>query len=335
MPTLTLTSSDVEDLADADGLRDAMAAAHRALQTGRALQPQPHALPAATDHTADAPTVVPMSAISEELGIFAVKVLADAPRNRAVGLPAQRSTVALFDAATAECIAMIDGRALTRLRTAAVTALATDLLSSPSAHVAALIGAGPLAAEHARALRRVRPFDELRVWSRSSARAEACADRLRAEGIPATAGASREATLAGAHVVCTLTPAQEPFLERAMLAEDVLVNAIGSPPRPGFGEVRADVFAAARTVVVDDIAVALAESENIRGARDAGALDPTRLVPLGEVVRGAADAAAEDRRRGLRVFNSVGLGIQDLYAAHLLCARARAVGAGTMVAIRS
>lgn len=331
MTTLTLTSDDVEALADADGMREAMAAAHRALRTGRAVQPRPHALPAAADRTADAPTVVPMSAISEELGMFAVKVLADAPRNRSVGLPAQRSTVAVFDAATAECVAMIDGRALTRIRTAAVTALATDALADPAAHVAALIGAGPLAAEHARALMRVRPFAELRVWSRGAPRAAECVAALRADGIPAVTTDSREGALEDADVVCTLTPAEQPFLARRMLRADVHLNAVGSPPRPMFSEVQADVFAHARTVVVDDPAVALAESGNVRGACDAGALDPAGLVPLGDVL----DVPPLRGRGGLTVFNSVGLGIQDLYAAHLLCGRASVVGAGTMVAIRS
>ncbi|GAA3029257.1 ornithine cyclodeaminase family protein [Microbacterium dextranolyticum] len=330
MTTLTLTSADVEALADADGMRAAMAAAHRALHSRSAVQPTPHPLPASADRAADAPTVVPMAAISDELGIFAIKVLADAPRNRSLGLPAQRSTVALFDAATAECVALIDGRALTRLRTAAVTALATDLLAPPSSDVVALIGAGPLAAEHGRALMRVRPFTEMRIWSRSGPRAEACAEQLRSGGIPAIATESRGDALDGAGVVCTLTPAQEPFLARRMLGEDVLVNAIGSPPRPGFSEVCADVFAQAHAVVVDDIAVALAESGNVRGACEAGALDPARLQPLGNVV-----AASDGGRGGLTVFNSVGLGVQDLYAARLLCERARAVGAGTMVAIRS
>jgi len=341
MTTLTLTSADVEHLADADDMREAMAAAHRALRAGRALQPRPHALPALTDDAADAPTVVPMSAISEELGLFAVKVLADAPRNRAAGLPAQRSTVAVFDTVTAECVAMIDGRALTRIRTAAVTALATDVLASAGAAVGALIGAGPLAAEHARALVRVRPFAQLRIWSRSSARAETCAQQLHADGIPAVAVPTREAALDGADVVCTLTPAQEPFLSRRMLGADTHVNAVGSPPRPVFSEVHADVFGAARAVVVDDTAVALAESGNVRDACAAGALRPARLISLGEVLAAVDRAAAEapleraDHGGGLTVFNSVGLGIQDLYAAHVLRRRADLVGAGTMVSIRS
>jgi len=331
MTTLTLTSADVELLADVDDMREAMASAHRALRAGRALQPRPQALPTVTDGAADAPTVVPMSAISEELGLFAVKVLADAPRNRDAGLPAQRSTVAVFDAATAECVAMIDGRALTRIRTAAVTALATDVLAPAGAAVGAVIGAGPLAAEHARALMRVRSFTQLRIWSRNVGRAEACAQQLRADGIPAVATTTRAATLDGADVVCTLTPSQEPFLSRRMLGTDAHVNAVGSPPRPVFSEVHADVFAAARVVVVDDAAVALAESGNIRGACATGGLQPAALVSLGE----ALDAGGAPDRGGITVFNSVGLGIQDLYAAHVLCQRAAVVGAGTMVSIRS
>ncbi|GAA1637036.1 ornithine cyclodeaminase family protein [Microbacterium flavum] len=331
MTTLTLTSADVEALADADEIRQAMSAAHRALHVGRAVQPRPHALAVDGPGMPDAAAVVPMNALSEELGLFAVKVLADAPRNRAEGLPAQRSTVAVFDATTAECVAVLDGRALTRIRTAAVTALATDVLAAPDARVAALIGAGPLAAEHARALLHVRDLAEVRVWSRSAARAVSCVQQLRADGVPAIAAPTRAAALDAADIVCTLTPAEEAFLSRSMIGDRVHVNAVGSPPRPMFSEIRADVFGGARMVVVDDPAVALAESGNIRRACATGDLDPTRLVPLGDAI-GAADSGS---RGGLTIFNSVGLGIQDLYAAHVLCARARGIGAGTMVAIRS
>lgn len=338
MPTRILTSADVETLSDAEGMRDAMRAAHEAVAGARALQPPPRALRAGADGADDAGAddagaVVPMMAISHELGLFAVKVLADAPRNRALGFPAQRSTVAVFDAESAECVALVDGRSLTRLRTAAVTAVATDALAPRETEVLALLGAGPLAAEHARALARVRSFAEVRVWSRDRARAEASAASLRAEGIPAVAVARVADAAFDAAVVCTLTPARDPFLAAGMLAEGAHVNAIGSPPRPAYSELCADVFAGASAVVVDDRSVALAESGNVRRAMAVGALDVDRLVLLGDVLTGAGAGIAASGA-GPTVFNSTGLGLQDLYAAAYVMRRASAADTGTMVAVR-
>ena len=152
MPTRILTSSDCEQLAEWDGLIDALEAGHRALSSGGAVQPVPQRMRAPGDTAADGSAVVPMMALAPYLDLVGVKVLIDAPRNRAVGLPAQRSTVSLYSASTGECLAVVDGRALTRIRTAAVTALASRALARPDSHTVGLIGAGALAEEHAIAL---------------------------------------------------------------------------------------------------------------------------------------------------------------------------------------
>ncbi|MGI6878589.1 ornithine cyclodeaminase family protein [Microbacterium sp. gxy059] len=360
--TRILTSEQVEGLfagAEArDRLRGALVAVHRGIAEGRVLQPAPHPLADPALDPADRPAVVPMLAHDLETGDFVVKVLADAPANRARGLPAQRSSVALFDGATGVCTALIDGRALTRIRTAAVTAAATDALARPDAGVLALAGAGPLAVEHARALLRVRRFEKVLVWSRSQERAREAAGQIRADAAQPVSpdvivAETVEEAVRAADVVCTLTPAVQPYLRAEWLRPGALVNAVGSPPRPCFAELLPEVFSRCALTVVDVRTVALAESGNVRGALEAGAVEEKDLVELGEVrggsagaagsaveLAGSADAGGDAARvealsaSDVRVFNSVGVGAQDLAAARLVLAAAEGAQVGSTAPIR-
>ncbi|GAA2226945.1 ornithine cyclodeaminase family protein [Promicromonospora sukumoe] len=333
MPTRVLTSEQVEELVEPEGLLASLDQAHRWLAAGLAAQPAPHAFRAPGDRTADGPAVVPMASFAPGLGLFAVKVLADRPRDRGLGLPAQRSTISVYSAETGECVGLLDGRAVTRLRTAAVTALATRTLARPGARRVALLGAGALAREHAHALAHVLDLDEVRVWSRSPERGLALAESLTAAGLPAVATVDARAAVAGADVVCTLTPAEAPVLRADWLSPGTHVNAVGSPPRPEFSEVPPEVFARAAVTVVDARVVALADSGNVRNAIAAGALTAGDLVELGEVLVG--DAAGRTDAADLTVFNSVGIGLQDLAAADHVLRRAADAEAGTMVRTRA
>lgn len=332
MPTRTLTSLDVEHLVEGVDLLATLEAAHRSLARGRAVQPQPSTLRDAADTRIDAPTIVPMMAYDASLGLFAIKVLADAPRNRSQGLPAQRSTICVFSTETGECLAIVDGRALTRIRTAAVTALATRTLARPESGVLTLLGSGALAIEHARAIAPLYALDELRLWSRSEERSSRAAAELRGAGLPAVAVTTLERAVSGADIVCTLTPSLEPIFAAGLVEGGMHINAVGSPPRPVFSEIAPDVFTRVDVAVVDSRAVALSESGNIREAIHAGTWEAGSLVELGEVLEGMS--AGRSRREDVTVYNSVGIGLQDLAAAHHVLRRAEARDAGTMVKIR-
>ncbi|MFF3566611.1 ornithine cyclodeaminase family protein [Nocardia jiangxiensis] len=320
MTTLVLTSDECESLLDHRQVMAALERAHAALTTGAAEQPRPAAMRPATADAADphGPALLPMAATW--LGLAVVKTLSDIPRNRERGLPAQRSTVALYDAETAECLALIDGRTLTRIRTASATGLATRLLARPGSRVLGLIGAGALALEHLRS-HQCLGYDEVVVWSRSDRTAQVLAEIAPAD-VSVTIAETPGEVVANADVVCTLTPSVDPILTAAELRPGLHINAVGSPPRPHFRELAADVLARANLVVVDALDVALHESGNIA----AGAVDAAALVELGDIVTGAHPG-----RRGGRevtVFNSVGIGLQDLAAAELARSRARSAGVG-------
>lgn len=332
MSTRVLTSTDVERLVDPQVLLEALAAIHRSLARGAAVQPVPVPLRAADDTAPDAPAVVPMMSLAPALGLFAVKVLADAPRNRDVGRPAQRSTITLYSAESGECLGVVDGRALTRVRTAGATTLASRALARPDSRRLTLLGAGALAVEHGRAMARVFDFDDIRVWSRSAESSERAVAALRDAGLPAAAAHAVTDAVRGADIVCTLTPATRPLLTADMLAPGTHVNAVGSPPRREYSEVAPDVFARAARVAVDSRAVCLSDSGNICNAVAEGAVAAGSLVEIGEILEGTAPGRLSADE--LTIFNSVGIGLQDLVAAHHVLMRAERAGTGTMVVIR-
>ena len=331
MSTLVLGPQDCETLLRHSDLVDVLAEAHRQLSTGGAVQPAPTTMRDPTDAEPDAPAMVAMTTFAPYLGLVGVKLLVDAPRNRDQGRPAQRSTITAYSADTGECLAVVDGRVVTRVRTAAATALATRTLARPDAGVLGLLGAGNLALEHVRALATVRDLRRVLVWSRTRESSERVAAQVNDLGLDAAALPTARDVVEAADVVCTLTPAVAPFVDAAWLRPGTHLNAVGSPPRPSFSEVGPDVFARADVAVVDARAVALAESGNVRRAIEAGAL-ATPLVELGDVLAGTAPGRRSPD--DVTVFSSVGIGLQDLATVAHLIGAAAASGRGTSFDLR-
>jgi len=196
--------------------------------------------------------------------------------------------------------------------------------------VLGLIGAGALATEHVHAFTAVLGVTDVLVWSRS----EASARRLDGEvDADVRIAPSVEAVLAGADVVCTLTPAEVPLVTAGMLHPGLHVNAVGSPPRPGYSELEPGALAGAARVVVDHRPVALRESGNVREAVRRGVVAESDLVELGDVLAGTV--VGRGRPEDVTVFNSVGIGLQDLAALELLHRRAVAEGVGDVVDLRA
>ena len=180
-----------------------------------------------------------MPASGESMGI---KLVTYYPGNAGTDLPTHMAVIALFDPKTGEPLALMDGRYITEMRTAAVSAVATDALATPDAKVLALLGAGVQGRAHLEALRHVRQFEEIRIWNRTAERAE----RFAAEhGVKAMA---LEAAVRDADVVVTATSAHEPILKGEWLKTGAHVNAVGAS-RPNWRELD---DAAMRNVVVVD-----------------------------------------------------------------------------------
>jgi ornithine cyclodeaminase len=249
------------------------------------------------------------------LSVLAAKLVTVFPRNEGTAIPSHQALVLAFDPMTGAPIALLDGEAITAHRTAAASALATRLLARPDAGVLAIVGTGVQALSHARYVLRERPFREVRVGSRSPARARAFAQALERElRARVVACDSYEDAVAGADVICATTPADEPAVHGAWLAEGAHVNSVGFGARGH--ELAADVFAGA-LVAVESRAAAFAPMPV--GANDLrAAASEEGAVELGELVSGARAGRTSDAQR--TVYKSVGIAVEDAAAAHVVLA---------------
>jgi len=227
------------------------------------------------------------------------------PDNAGLGLHTHDALIALFRPETGEPLAVMDGRLITEMRTAAASAVATRALAKADAQVLAILGTGVQARAHVEALRLVRPFREIRIWGRTTANAERCAAE-----VGAVAVASAEEAVAGADVVVTATSASEPVLRGAWLAPHAHVNAVGwSGPT---GRELDDEVVRGAFIVADSREAVMKEAGDI-------------LVPgvrvdaeLGELLAGTKAAPAGKRT----LFESVGIAVEDVAAANLVYQRA-------------
>jgi ornithine cyclodeaminase/alanine dehydrogenase-like protein (mu-crystallin family) len=215
----------------------------------------------------------------------------------------------LFDAQTQAPVATFDGAALTALRTAAVSGLATRLLARPDARRMVLYGAGVQARSHLDAMRVVRPVEEVVIVSRGRAAAEGLVGQAVSAGLRASVGApgaERDADL-----VCTCTTSRTPVLEGANLPEGVHVNAVGAYTTT-MRELDPEAVRRAR-VVVETREAAAAEAGDLFIAMAEGAIGPGHVVAdLSEVVRGKQVRASRD---DITLFKSVGVAFEDLVVA--------------------
>jgi ornithine cyclodeaminase/alanine dehydrogenase-like protein (mu-crystallin family) len=231
-------------------------------------------------------------------GALGVKLVTFYPENRRV--PTHHAVIQLFKPDSGEPLVTMDGRLITEERTAAVSAIATKFLARPEAAVLALIGSGAQARSHLKALRLIRKFREVRVWSPHHAEAFA-----RAHGI--RAAASAQAAIAGADVIVTATTSRTPVLRGEWLSPGAHVNAVGAC-RPDWRELDDDMLLRAR-LYVDSREAATKESGDVRAA---GAV----VAELGEVVTGTKPGRSSPDE--ITVFKSLGLAVEDVVAADLV-----------------
>jgi thiomorpholine-carboxylate dehydrogenase len=237
--------------------------------------------------------------------VMGIKLVTVYEGNAKRGLPTHQAVIHLIAADTGEPLVAMDGRLITELRTAAVSAVATRLLAKPSARILAILGSGVQARAHARALRLVRSFEEIRAWSRNMEHARRCASEIGGKAMDA------ESAVRGADVVVTVTYSAEPVLKGAWLSPGVLVNAVGAV---GLVKRELDDEAIQGTVVVDSRAAAAQESGDIIHS---GA--PV-YAELGELLAGTKPIPTNSNRV---IFKSLGLAVEDVAAAKLVWDRYR------------
>jgi thiomorpholine-carboxylate dehydrogenase len=294
---LHLDEAQVRALLDWDDLIAAMESALAALSAGRVMQPVRTMLTIEEGRR----YLGVMPAVADDA--MGLKLVSFYPGNADRGLPTHFATILLSRTDTGEPLAVMDGRLITEMRTAAVSAAVTKRLARPGSRALALLGSGVQAHAHLAALARVGAFDDVRVWSRTREHAERFAREHHAVATDA------ESAVRGADVIVTATNALEPILKGAWLKPGAHVNAVGSP-RPTWREL--DDAAMANVLVVDSREAALAESgdvilSNARIYAEAGEIFAgTRPIPAGATT----------------IFKSVGLAIEDVATARLVYNRA-------------
>jgi ornithine cyclodeaminase/alanine dehydrogenase-like protein (mu-crystallin family) len=324
MRALILGERDVAQLLPMDECVEVMAEALEALERGAMHQPLRFVV--RPPEAAGLLGLMPAHR-SGPAPAFGLKAVCVMPGNPARGLDAHQGVVMLSDGETGEVRAVVNASAITAIRTAAVSAVATRLLAREDARVLAVLGAGVQARSHLTAMALARDFEVARIWSRTSAHAEAVAAEA-GTPFPVEVSAGGEEAVRNADVVCTTTSAPEPILTREWLHDGAHVNAVGSSI-PTTRELNTATIAAA-SLFVDRRESTLNEAGDFLFPQREGTVGPEHIrAELGELLAGRAQGRTSDRE--LTVFKSLGLAVEDLAAAEHVYRRARETGVGTEV----
>ena len=241
-----------------------------------------------------------MPAVADAMGVKTVTLF---PGNADLGLHTHHALITLFNPDTGAPLAVMDGRLITEMRTAAVSAVATRRLADTDAHVLAILGSGVQARSHLQAMRLVRDIDEVRVWSRTVKNAQAFADIH-----DATAMAAEDA-VQGADIVVCATSAMAPVCLGTWLKPSAHINAVGWNTPNGR---ELDDEAMWNAVVVEGRDAALAGAGNIRGSGCAIHSE------IGEIINGTAPPLPSGTTT---IFDSVGMAVEDIAAAGLVMSK--------------
>jgi alanine dehydrogenase len=267
-----------------------------------------------------------MPAFIPDPGALGTKVVSVFGSNPAVGLPTHLATIVLLDPMTGELLSIMDGRFITEVRTAAVSAVSVKHLARPDASRLAIIGSGVQARSHLEAIAMVRPLRDVRVWSRSLDNRTAFAREMRPRvDAPVVVAASAQDAVDGADLVVLATASREPVVRDEWIADGTHVCAVGAC-RPDQREMDTELVRRGR-VFVDSREGALAEAGDVVIPLKAGAFAEAHLAgELGEVVLGTV--AGRTSAGDVTIFKSLGMAVEDVAAAHLVYIKAAERGLG-------
>jgi ornithine cyclodeaminase len=261
--------------------------------------------------------------------LFGLKAICVFPGNAAIGKDAHQGGVILFSGKTGEPLAMVNASAVTSIRTAAVSAVATRALARPDATELAIIGAGIQARSHLEAMACVRSIARVRIASSRIGRARQFATEMQTRfAFPLEPVATPEAAVTGADIIVTATTAREPVIRREWISPGAHINAIGTFS-PAAREIDTATMAAA-SLFVDRMESALNEAGDYLIAAKEGVIGPEHIrAELGEVLIGAKPGRTSPDE--ITLFKSLGLAIEDLAAAEHVYRKAKPHGVGSWV----
>jgi ornithine cyclodeaminase/alanine dehydrogenase-like protein (mu-crystallin family) len=318
---LVLSRADVAGLMDYADYVDAVEAAFRLAAEGHAVAP-----PAAALHVPDGSFHAKGAALLGDTAMVAMKLNGNFPENPARrGLPTVQGVIYLADAANGRPLALMDSIEVTINRTGAATTLAARHLARPDSRVATICGAGVQGRIQARAVAAALPLQRLHIWD---ARPEAAAQLARSLGEELGVEVSASASLSVARdsdVVVTCTSARQAFLTTDLVRPGTFIAAVGAD-NSDKQEIDPALYAASRAVV--DSLEQAAEIGDLHHALAAGIMTHYRVhATLGEIVAGQKPGRRDGHE--ITLFDSTGMGLQDVAAAAAIYRRALAAGAGT------
>ncbi len=326
MSILILTAPQVQALLSMTECITVMEDALTALTRGQVFQPVRTLIrPPTTDGIMVLmPAYLEYSPAARYYGLKAICVFHDNPKR---GMDAHQGAVLLYSGETGELIALMNASAITAIRTAAVSGLATRLLARPDAGNLAIIGSGVQARVHLQAISCVRPIQRVKVASRHLESAQRFATELASQvPFPIEAMVTVEEAVRDADIVVTATTAAAPILERSWIAPGTHINAVGAYT-PITREIDTATMAAAR-LVVDRRESALHEAGDVLIPIQEGAFGPEHIyAELGEVLLGTKEGRVTSAE--ITLFKSLGLPIEDLAAAEYLYRKAQEQSVGT------
>jgi ornithine cyclodeaminase len=318
--TLLLSAADVRRLLPMDEAIAAMEGAFRALSAGEARLPLRTIV--RTPDRRGGLGVMP-GYLPDRLGAKMVSVF---PGNHGTELDSHQGVVLLFEGERGRLLAAADATAITAIRTAAVSGLATRLLAREDAGDLAIFGSGTQARTHLEAMLAVRRIRRVRLWSRSADNARAFAAKEGARhGVSIEVADSPEAAARGADLLCTVTSSREPFLRGDGISPGAHVNAAGSSVATA-RELDAAAVAKA-SLFVDRRESTVNEGGDFLLAKAEGAVTDAHIrAEIGDVLTGKA--AGRRSPEEITLFKSLGLAVEDVAAAEHVRRRAIETGIG-------
>ena len=260
-----------------------------------------------------------MPAVIEAQGLAGCKIITIFPGNFKKGLHSHQGVVVLFETSTGMLKAIVDGTAITAIRTAAVSAVATDTLARSDAQILTLLGSGVQARRHVEAIRLVRDITQVKVWDIDIISAGLFKEDIEREyALPVTICATSSEAVRASDIICTVTAAKEPVCFGTDLSPGVHINAVGAC-RPNHRELDSKAVAIGR-LFGDCIESVLAESGDFLIPLSLEEINHDHLLgELGAVLTGAVSGRTSEN--DITIFKSLGLAIEDLASADLVYRR--------------
>jgi len=260
---------------------------------------------------------------------FGIKVLSVVDDPGALGVESHQGGVMIFDPVNGSPLALCEAGAITAVRTAAVSALATDELARPDATTLAILGAGTQARSHIEAMLEVRPIEHVRMWSRTSATTERLAEEcLELHGVTVEVANDVQSAVEDTDIVCTATSAREPILFADVLEPGMHINAVGASI-PSWREIHSGVVPLV-SLFTDRRESLRNEAGEFMEAVETGLVERGLVIPeLGEVLNG--DHPGRTSETEITLFRSLGLAVEDIASAQLVYERAVEHKIGTEV----